>query len=395
VKICLISFYYPPDLCAGSFRAEALVDALLEFDKEITEIEILTTTPNRYSSHEINEDKYKNKCKKIIVKRIKVPLHNSGILGQSIAFLFFAFGVFLYSKNKKWNIVVSTSSRLMSAFLGACISKNKKIPLYLDIRDLFLDTMMDILSKSILRHTLIFFIIIEKWTFNSASKINLVSRGFKDYLCLIVKDKKISFFTNGIDKIFIRNLKNNSRQDFTKNINILYAGNIGSGQALDLIIPKSANILKDNVNFTIIGDGSRRKELEENLKEQDIKNVKIIDPIDRKKLFYYYNKADILFVHLNDLSAFKKVLPSKLFEYASLQKPILAGVKGYAATFIKKEILGCELFEPCNESSFIIAFNRIIKGKATINRNVFIEKYKRTKVMNLMAKDIIKIGKDG
>ena len=61
MKICLISFYYPPDLCAGSFRAEALVDALLKFDKEITQIEILTTTPNRYSSHEINEDKYKNK----------------------------------------------------------------------------------------------------------------------------------------------------------------------------------------------------------------------------------------------------------------------------------------------------------------------------------------------
>ena len=151
----------------------------------------------------------------------------------------------------------------------------------------------------------------------------------------------------------------------------------------------------NNVNFTIIGDGGRRKELEENLKEQDIKNIKIIDPVDRKKLFYYYNKADILLVHLNDLSAFKKVLPSKLFEYASLQKPILAGVKGYAATFIKKEILGCELFKPCNESSFIKAFNKIIKGKATINRNVFIEKYKRTKVMNLMAKDIIKIGKDG
>ena len=395
MKVCLISFYYPPDLCAGSFRAESLVNALLELDKDITKIEIITTTPNRYRSHKINEDSYISKSKKTIITRIKVPSHNSGILGQSIAFLIFAIKAWFYAKNKNWDIIVSTSSRLMSAFLGACISKNKKIPLYLDIRDLFVDTMKNVLSKSILKYTLCLFMFIEKWTFNYASKINLVSRGFKDYLMLLDINKKISFFTNGIDDIFISNSQNNSQQVFNKNINILYAGNIGSGQALDLIIPKSANILRDFANFTIIGDGGRKKELEKKLKEQNIKNVKIIDPVDRKKLFYYYNKADILFLHLNDLPAFKKVLPSKLFEYAALHKPILAGVEGYSAAFIKKEILGCKLFEPCNENSLVKAFDKIIKGKTTVNRNSFIKKYKRTKIMNLMAKDIIKTGKNG
>ena len=28
MKLLVLSFYFPPDLCAGSFRCEALIDAL-------------------------------------------------------------------------------------------------------------------------------------------------------------------------------------------------------------------------------------------------------------------------------------------------------------------------------------------------------------------------------
>ena len=47
MKILFLSFYFPPDLCAGSFRAQSLIEGLKKQDK-ITEIEILTTIPNRY-----------------------------------------------------------------------------------------------------------------------------------------------------------------------------------------------------------------------------------------------------------------------------------------------------------------------------------------------------------
>ena len=130
------------------------------------------------------------------------------------------------------------------------------------------------------------------------------------------------------------------------------------------------------------------------MKRYNIKNVEILDPVDREKLINYYNKADILFLHLNDLPAFKKVLPSKIFEYASFNKPILAGVEGYASSFIKKEVSDCELFNPCDHKSLIIAFNKIINKKKNINRKLFINKFKRANVMQLMAKDILEIVKN-
>ncbi|MFP3500063.1 glycosyltransferase WbuB, partial [Pseudomonas sp. SIMBA_059] len=47
-RILFLSFYYPPDLSAGSFRAEALVKALLDNVGDHVEIDVVTTQPNRY-----------------------------------------------------------------------------------------------------------------------------------------------------------------------------------------------------------------------------------------------------------------------------------------------------------------------------------------------------------
>ena len=61
--------------------------------------------------------------------------------------------------------------------------------------------------------------------------------------------------------------------------------------------------------------------------------MQIIDPVSRSDLFDEYKNADVLFLHLNDYAAFRKVLPSKIFEYAATGKPILAGVAGYMQNF--------------------------------------------------------------
>ena len=114
-------------------------------------------------------------------------------------------------------------------------------------------------------------------------------------------------------------------------------------------------------------------------------------PLKREDLLYHYKEADILFLHLNNHKAFEKVLPSKIFEYAATKKPILAGVNGYAATFIKKQIIGAEIFTPNDSLGMITALKKIINQKLNINRNVFCKKYSRKAIMTQMAKDILNI----
>ena len=115
------------------------------------------------------------------IKRIKIPLHESGFFDQSKSFLVYMIKTIMYVRGKKYDIVFATSSRLLSAFLGAVISRQKKIPLYLDLRDIFTDTLLSVLKESKLRSVVPLFTMIEKFTMRSADNINFVSKGFISY----------------------------------------------------------------------------------------------------------------------------------------------------------------------------------------------------------------------
>jgi glycosyltransferase involved in cell wall biosynthesis len=280
----------------------------------------------------------------------------------------------------------------MTAALGAWISRSKNTPLYLDIRDIFLDTIEDVLSKKSAYFLTPIFSLIERFTFEQATHINLVSPGFENYFKNRYPNKSLSYYMNGIDEEFISNNQLLKKNSFTKDtletrIRILYAGNIGEGQGLHKIIPILAKKLGEKVTIRLIGGGGRLKELQSTLKLFDVNNVHLIPPMSRIDLIKEYEAADILFLHLNNYEAFKKVLPSKIFEYAALGKPILAGVSGYAAEFLSKEVSNSAIFNPCDVDGAIHAFECLsIKD---IKREEFMEKYLRKNIMNTLSEDLV------
>ena len=386
MRILFLSFYYPPDLCAGSFRAKSVVDALKRQDKFV-EIDILTTFPNRYKTFKKNSNEIEDDGL-ITIKRIELPHHKSGMLDQSRAFFQYFKKTLEFTKGKEYDLVFATSSRLMTAFLGAFISGKIGKPLYLDIRDIFTDTMSNILSNKISYLINPILNYIEKVTFKKADHINLVSEGFLKYFNEKYPLKKYSFYSNGIDELFLKNLDNKILVKNNK-IVILYAGNIGEGQGLNDFLPTFAHNTKDKYHYRIIGDGGKRKSLEENLKLLGVRNVDIVDPIERSELLIEYKNADILLLHLNNHNAFKKVLPSKIFEYAAMGKPILAGVSGFSAEFLNTYVKNSAVFEPCNLNQAVNSL-KLLELRHT-DRNAFIQEFSRSKIMNDMALSIISV----
>ena len=106
-----------------------------------------------------------------------------------------------------------------------------------------------------------------------------------------------------------------------------------------------------------------------------------------------YQSSDVLFLHLNDYPAFKKVLPSKIFEYAAMGKPVLAGVGGFAAQFIEEEVNNAVVFSPGDWEEGAQALDSMQMGEG--DRSSFIEKYLRENIMREMAADIISFGESG
>ena len=202
MKILILSFYHPPDISAGSFRIKSLLNQLSQHQSKL-EVSVITTIPNRYNSHRtsIVHEGYEEEFD---IHRIDIPNHKSGIFDQSKAFIYFVVNAIKISRNIDADIVFATSSRLMTAALAAYIAKIKQVDLILDIRDLFLDTIQDVFNPLI--NLILYFPIklIEKFTFRSAKKINVVSEASKENTKKKAPKSTILDYTNGIDKEFLK-----------------------------------------------------------------------------------------------------------------------------------------------------------------------------------------------
>jgi UDP-N-acetylglucosamine:LPS N-acetylglucosamine transferase len=387
-RIVYLTFYFTPDLCAGSFRNSSLAIELSRQAKfKNVFVDLYTTSPNRYSTFKTEALEYEE-LDNLRIHRIKLPSHKSGMIDQVLSFSKFYWEVRKMNSSKKVDLVFASSSRLFTAFLGYKIAKKSKAPLFLDIRDIFVDTMSDVLKPSVFKPIIISFLKhIENKTFNYANHINLISEGFKEYFSKF-KNKSFSFFSNGIDNEF---LKNDNSLNQIKNGNtklIIYAGNIGEGQGLDKIVPQAAKKLGNNFTFLIYGDGSAKNKLQKEIDNLKVKNVILKDPVSRFELKSIYNTADYLFLHLNDYSAFKKVLPSKIFELATYPKTIIAGVSGYSAGFIKKEVPNSYVFNPCDIRS-LVGFLENDKTSSNFDRERFKTKFSRSTINKQLSANII------
>jgi glycosyltransferase involved in cell wall biosynthesis len=100
-----------------------------------------------------------------------------------------------------------------------------------------------------------------------------------------------------------------------------------------------------------------------------------------------YDQCDFFFIHLNDYDAFKKVLPSKIFELAAYDKPIIAGVSGYAAEFVSKNVSNIVLFESGDTESFVNKLNSYLYKRE--ERTDFRTKFKRSAINKEMASSIL------
>lgn len=394
MNILYLSFYFEPDLSAGSFRNSTLAKELSKQVGDNSFIDVVTSQPNRYTTFKIKAES-KESIGNMTIHRIQLPEHKSGMIDQANSFRTYFVQTLKITKKKKYDLVFASSSRLFTAYLGYVIASKQNIPLYLDIRDIFVDTMDDVLKNRALKTLVLPFLrIIEKKTFFYASHINLISEGFKPYFAKY-SQARFSNFTNGIDDIFLNNkivreeeeLQSIKQETTKETFTITYAGNIGEGQGLHKIIPQAAARLGNKYRFKVVGDGGVKGLLENELKQFNVSNVELLPPVSRERLLEIYNESDFLFLHLNNYKAFEKVLPSKIFELATFNKPIIAGVGGYAKKFIQENVDNVILFNPCDADSMVSKIKNY--EYKNVERQEFIHKFSRDNINKEMARSIL------
>lgn len=388
VRLLILSFYAPPDLCAGSFRIGGLFDALNGMGERVEAV-CLSAMPNRYREFAVEAPPVET-LGNVTLHRFALPAHDNGMRTQAMSYRHYAKGVMRHLRGKAgtYDAVFATSSRLMTASLGAHVSRKLDLPLYLDIRDLFRDTVSGLLTRRSARLGLLPALsVLEQRTLRRAGQINVVSAGFLDEVATVAPGVETRVFTNGIDPEFLDPLPPRPQGD---RLRILYAGNIGNAQGLETVVPPVAAALGETAHFDIVGAGNRQPALVDALGKAGADNVTLHGPVPRAALRRFYGESDILFLHLGDQPAFRKVLPSKIFEYASLGLPILAGVAGTAADFLRREVPGTAVFDPGDAAGMLDGIDRLRPFLGTaIDRSGFRARYDRSRIMGDLAEDLV------
>lgn len=384
--VLLLTYYFEPDLSAGSFRNTPLAYELARQLGDAGQVHVVTTQPNRYQSFRA-EAKPSEQRGNLRIDRVSVPEHASGFTDQIKSYVHFYRQALALTREQRYDVIVASSSRLFSGFLGAYLARQRRVPLVLDIRDLFRENILELLKNPVVKLGLGPALkLVEQYTFSSASHINMVSKGFDDYF-LPYQQATYSYFTNGIDDHFL-NFPPTPTRPAQAVRTILYAGNIGEGQGLEKIIPAAARQLGSGYRFVVIGDGGTKAKLEKAVVEQGLTNVQVRPPVNRTTLLEDYQQADYLFMHLNDLKAFERCIPSKLFEYAATDKPVIAGVAGHAAQFVRQHVPNSLVFAPGD----VMAFVQQLRATPyrTEARAAFIERFRRQTIIHSLACQILK-----
>lgn len=229
-------------------------------------------------------------------------------------------------------------SPVTQALPAICVAKRQRIP--------FLLYCLDIWPESASAHVNSGFFyaairMISKYVYKKCDHIAVTSRPFIDYLSSVhgINKNNMSYLPqHGDDSMIDMDLKSedNGITDF------MYAGNLGMGQRVDVIIRAAAQIKeKDDFIVHIVGDGSMREELEKLASELCVKDKVIFyGNQNRTKMPSFYKLADALLITLRGDNAVGNTMPGKLQTYMSTGKPIIGAINGAANETISEAKCG-------------------------------------------------------
>lgn len=117
--------------------------------------------------------------------------------------------------------------------------------------------------------------------------------------------------------------------------NIIYAGNLGPFQGLDVAV-EAARLVEHLVDFRLVIIGTGQCERELRAQARGVRTVKFIDRLRYDRMNGVYQLADALLVTLEDRAFFRATVPSKTQVALAVGRPIVAALAGDGAELVRK-----------------------------------------------------------
>jgi colanic acid biosynthesis glycosyl transferase WcaI len=350
MRILYVSQYFPPEMGAPSARVFELAREWVRLGHEVT---VLTAFAHHPTGVKAPRDRWKlTRVENVdgirVVRTYVYATANRGTLKRMISYATFMLSAMTigWFRVSRPDVVIATSPQLLCGLAGYVLARTLAAPFIFEVRDLWPES---ILAVSAMKDNLLVRLLkrIARFLYQHCERIVTVGEGYRRGICELygISRDKIAVVHNGIDRDLFTPVDDGGalrrRLGWQDRFVVMYIGTHGMAHDLQRVLA-AANQLRDEPDklFVFVGEGAEKDNLKQQAHAWSLKNVTFLDQQPRERVPALYSACDLGLVTLRDSRLFQEVLPSKIFEYLGMERPVLITVDGEARRLIEQAAAG-------------------------------------------------------
>ena len=344
MRILFLSHYFPPEVNAPASRTYEHCKQWVEDGHKVT---VVTCAPNhpRGTVYEGYRNKMIQREEKDGIQVVRVWTYvtaNEGVLKRTLNYMSYMVAAVLVAPFlSRYDVVLSTSPQFFNGLAGYLVSRVKRLPWILEIRDLWPESIVAvgaITNRQVIR----LLEGLELFAYQKANHLVVVTDAFKAHmLARGISSKKVTVIKNGVDFSLFKKPSHGGVTHLSGDLGLegkfvaSYFGTHGMAHHLETVL-EAAQELREwkDIVFLLVGDGAERSRLVTMRDEKKLSNVVMLDQQPKEKMPEFWSLSSVSLVLLKKSALFKTVLPSKIFESMAMVRPVILGVEGESAELV-------------------------------------------------------------
>ena len=330
----------------------------------------------------------------IEVYRIPLIPRGSSSIGMVLNYLSFMLSGIIAGKLMKiladyvFSFEVSTMTQVLA---GISFAKKLRVPHYLYVQDLWPENVITVtgINNPIIIKPINKMV---DYIYKNTDHIFATSPSFVDAICerrVKVDRNKVHYWPQYAEDFYRPSEKKSVAEIPDDNsFKIIFTGNIGTAQGLD-ILPKVAELLKDEVvKFVIVGDGRYLDEFNREVKKRNVNGKFIMIPRQpAERIPEFISACDVAFLSFQDDALWKKTIPAKLQSYMACGKAIIASAEGETERIIDEAV--CGICSPIGDTDKLcMSIKKMMKADLKVmgkrSREYFMSHFDKQMLMDQM-----------
>ena len=346
MNILLLTQYFWPE----NFPINAIARDLVKRGHRVS---VLTSQPNypegvvykEYNAWGIGVELYEG----VKISRLPILPRGKGAFRLGLNYISFVLSALLIGpwrlRRKDIDVIfVYAPSPIFQAIPAIFLGYLWRKPIVLWVQDLWPESLV---ATRAIKSKLVLNIVgwIVQFVYRHVQLLLVQSEAFVGPIKKISSSTPVLYLPNPADDIFASINETNSSlmsiQALKNSFVVMFAGNLGSAQSLDVIV-QAAKLLKSEsgIQIVIVGDGSRKNWLQEQVEINQLTNIHLLGRHPIEVMPSLMQQANALLVTLSRQPIFELTVPSKLQNYFAAGRPIIASIDGEAARLVLKSGAG-------------------------------------------------------